>query len=179
VEPFVGIADLADVALPELEPRRELPEEVLGVAPGDGVELVASLVGHHPPLGADGAGDGQRQRAGAASRLEDPSPREDVAVDQERTDVLGVDHLRAPPHLQDEVGQPRAEAAQRRTGRGVHRDALLRPDHQVVRQGAAVEVERVAGLQADQEGAAAVVAEEHPLPSGERLDGHALGARAP
>ena len=58
------------------------------------------------------------------------------------------------------LGQPRAHAPQGRSGSGVHDRSFLRPQHEVVRHYAAVEVECASRLEADHEAAPSLIDEE-------------------
>ena len=61
------------------------------------------------PVAPDRPAQRDRQGPGTRPRLEHPSAGEDVGVRDDRPEVLGIDHLRAPLHLQGEVGEARPE----------------------------------------------------------------------
>ena len=111
------------------------------------VEVLPQLVGHHPSLGPDGPAQRQRERPGAGAGLQYPGAGRDVRLDKDGAHVLRVDHLGAPRHLEDEVGQPGPEAEQASAGVGVDDDAFLPAQDQIVRDRSAVEVEGGARLQ--------------------------------
>ena len=72
-------------------------------------ELLALLVGDDASLGADGAQQRERQGAGAGAGLQHATARVDVGPEEDHGEVLGIDHLGAPRHLQHELGQRRPE----------------------------------------------------------------------
>ena len=72
------------------------------VAAGPLGEVLPELVAHH--LGA-GPQKGHRQRTRTHPGLEDPHPGGDVGLDEDGPEVLGIDHLRAPGHLEHGVGE--------------------------------------------------------------------------
>src|SRR5690606_2693123 len=96
-------------AHPEIEIGGYLPEVALDrLAAVVGVILAPfyrddlSLLSHGPAQG-----HGQSPRPG--SRLENGHSRRDIGVDEDRADVLGIHHLGAPLHAQDEIGQAGAK----------------------------------------------------------------------
>ena len=104
----VGLVD-ALVAVPDLDPvaaERLVAEEVRHVGLGPGREVLADLV-------ADDSAPARSRVIDSApepdARLEHPGAGEDVGQQQQGSEVLGVDDLRPPLHLQDEVGQGRSD----------------------------------------------------------------------
>ena len=123
------------------------PEEGLDVRHGRLQMLLAQLVGHHPSLRADGPAQRDREGARARAGLEHARSREHVGVGHDRPDVLRVDHLRAPRHLQHVVGEPGPVGDEHHALGRLQAGALARADQVVVLDGAAVRVEGRAGLE--------------------------------
>ena len=84
-------------------------------------EVLAQLV-------ADDGGAGAQDRHGEGARadtgLEDPLPRRDVGRDQDGAEVLGVDDLGPPGHLEDDVAEGGAQHQEAAPGRAGHGAAL-------------------------------------------------------
>ena len=57
--------------------------------------IVAHFVGDHLPVGPNRAQQRTGQRAGPGSGLQHPRTREDVALVDDLSGVLGIDNLRA------------------------------------------------------------------------------------
>ena len=141
-----------------------LAQERLDVRPGQRGKVLPQFVGDHPAFGAHRPHQRHRERPRAGPGLEDVRPRVDIAVEQHHRQVLRVDHLRPPLHLQDELGEGRAQGDDRGAARRPHRDALGPADQQVVGDDPAVEVVRLALLQGDEVAPATVVQQQDPLP---------------
>src|SRR6266511_2557382 len=168
VEPLAGLRDLPEVAAAHGQVRRLLAEEHLHVRRGLLLELRPELVRGDTALGAHRAAQGQGQRAGPRSGLEDARARPDVRVHQDRREVFRVHHLRAAGHLQHEVDQAGPEHLERRALRGVQDQALVAADDVRERHVPPVEVELAVGLEPDQVPPPPRIEQEHAFPRFER-----------
>src|SRR3977135_394215 len=104
-----------------------------------------------PPRGA---------RAGAHSGLENPGPGKHVGEDEDRPNVLRIDDLRAPRHLQHVLGEGRPYGREAGAPRRAYRQSFGLSDEIVVSHDSGVCVELAAGSERDQMAALPVVDEQ-------------------
>ena len=142
--------DLVDVALTQLQPFRELAEEILEVRRRLLAMLVAGLVARRP------ARRGPTARQSAIVSAPDPVPASStrapgvhVGVGEDRAQVLRIDHLGAALHLQHEVREPRPERREHHPARRLAPRRPRRLPDQMRRAASVprVRVERAARLQ--------------------------------
>ena len=167
IDPFVAVA-AADVVAGE----RVGAEEPADVGAGPVGEVLADLVADD--VGAP-AQHRHRQRARSDPALEHPHARPDVGEHADRRQVLGVDHLRAPRHLDHEVLERRAEHGVLGALRRAHDHPFGGADDVAVRHESGVAVELAAFLELDEVAAALDVEQQRPLADLER----GAHARAP
>ena len=105
------------VALAEIHLCRDRSEVGLHVRHRLFVVVRSELEGDDPSGRTHRACQGDRERPGAGARLQHAGAGKDVGEHEDRSDVLGIDDLRAARHLQDEVGEPGAVRRERRPGR--------------------------------------------------------------
>src|SRR5947208_3919980 len=157
---------LREPVLDGAEPNREvrhLAEAHVDVGHGPPRELAALLVGDDAPVGPDRAQEGERERARARARLDDAAARVDVGPEQDHRQVLGVDDLRTAGHVEHVLAERGAEREIAEAQRGPHPGALGLADDRVVRDPAAVGVERLRLPQEDQVALAALIDEQDLL----------------
>src|SRR5262249_49412348 len=94
---------------------------------------------------------------------EDGWPGEDVRPEEEDGEVFGIDDLGAARHVEDVLGQRRAQGETPRVLRGAHPGAVGLADDGVVLDPAAVGVEGLALAQEDQVALPALVDEQDLL----------------
>ena len=142
----VGLVDAA-VGVPDLDlvvPEGILSEHGRHVLAGPGGEVLTDFIAGH--LGArPQEGHGQRPRSD--SGFEHLDPRMDVGQHENRSEVLGVDHLGPSRHLQDELGQCRTERVEDTPPVGLDRGAILTSDDVVVSDDSGVRVKLGTGLE--------------------------------
>jgi tRNA A58 N-methylase Trm61 len=107
-----------------------------------------------------GAEEREGERAGAGARFEHAGAGEDVGLDEDRPDVLRIDDLRTPRHLEDEVGERRTEHLQLPSHRRFHVASFLDADDRVVGHGTVVRVERATRFNGHEVPASAPVDEQ-------------------
>ena len=94
-------------------------------------------------------------------------PGPDVGGDQDRPEVLRVDDLSAPGHLEDDVGERRAEHQELATGRTDDGAALAATDDVVVGEDPRVGVECLALAELQEVPTLLRVDEKHPFAVGQ------------
>ena len=142
---------------------RDLTEPHVDVRQRATRELVALLVGDDAAVGPDRPQERQGQGARARARLEYAAPRVDVGPEEDHRQILGIDDLGAPRHLQDVLGEDRAQRQVAQPHRAAHPAALGLPDDRVVRHPAAVGMEGLRLTQKDQVTLAALIGEQDLL----------------
>ena len=125
-----------------------------------GGEVLAELVADDLGTGPE-EGHGQRTRSHPG--LEHPHAGADVGLDQDGAEILRVDDLGAPGHLQHRVGQGGPHDHEPPTGTAEDGGALRSSDEVVMGHDAHVGVERRSGAQVDQVPPLLRVDEQHPL----------------
>ena len=100
--------------------------------------------------------------------LQDAGAGEDVSVRHDRPEVLRIDHLGAPWHLQHEVGETRPERRQDHPLRRRDPRALVGADEMGVRERAGMRVVDGPLIQPDEVRAIPLVHQQHLFPGAER-----------
>ncbi len=124
-------------------------------------EVVADLVAGDGSRRADHAQERARERAGTDAGLQYACAREDVGEHEYRSDVLRIDHLRAARHLEDVLGEGRAQRGQARAATGADGAAVGMADDVVVLDDAGMGVELAAVRKHHKVSPPPVVDEEH------------------
>ena len=101
--------------------------------------------------------------------LQHPGAREHVGQQQQRPEVLGIDDLGPPRHLEHEVRQRGPQDREPRPLGGLHTRPLGLAEHLLVPHEAGMGVEGPAGLQCDEVATALPVDDQHGLARLERL----------
>ena len=123
-------------------------------------EVLAKLVADD---GRAGAEQGHRERARTHPRLEHPHPRRDVGLHQDGGEVLRVDDLRPPRHLEDHVRQGRPHDQEPPPRAAEDGGSLVGPDEVVVGHEPDVGVEGRVGPQRQQVAPLLGVDQQHLL----------------
>ena len=148
--------------------RRRHPGESRHVGAGDVGELLPALEREQPAVGADGAQQPERERAGADARLDDRRAGEDVGLREDLRGILRVDDRGAARHRHHEVGQQRPQREVGPAVGGLDDGAVGLPDQHVVGEDAAVRVELLARFERDRVDAALGTGQLHAVAGDER-----------
>src|SRR3972149_4415729 len=89
---------------------RDLPQEGLDIEPGLPQEILTHLVRNDLSLLPDRLKEADGERARTTASLDDGGARKDVPPDQDGRDVLRVEDLGAPLHLEDVLGKGGAKS---------------------------------------------------------------------
>ena len=157
VDAFGDVADLDAVVRVGADERGD-------VGPGPGSEVVTQLVADD---GRAGPQHGHRQCAGPDAGFEDALAGGDVGGDQDGAEVLRIDDLRPTRHLEDDVGQRRAQDEERAAGRPDDGRPLVEADDVVVGDDPGVRVEHRSRDESDEVVAVLGVDQEDPLARGD------------
>ena len=116
-------------------------EEAFDVRLRTAREVVTDLVARDQAARPDRAEQRQGQRSRTDSRLEHLRTGENIGEDEDRPEILRIDHLRATRHLEDVLGQRGPHRDEARAERGAHGRALGCTDERVVFEYPRVRVE--------------------------------------